>query len=209
MKENITFNWGENHLLIDLGNRIEPRIRILFWMELMLTSGLATIFLLQAFPLNSGWIHWITGVGAALLYFMAAFRFLRRMFFREQVVLDGTHITLVQRTFFSHKSQSYDRRHMGPLHYVGKDAKTDHPLKGRLYDYWGFETHERLIQTLHQDGSLYFNYGGFPVRFARGIYSWHAEEVVRIMKLYCGASLKLGAEWERMLQEQEWDDSQN
>ena len=96
---------------------------------------------------------------------------------------------------------------MGPLHYVGKPEKTDHPLKGECYDYFGLETHEHLLQSLHHEGNLYFNYEGFPIRFARGVYSWHAEEMVRMMQLYTGNTLKLGPEWERMLQEQEWDDA--
>jgi hypothetical protein len=201
MGQPITYHWGENHLSVDLGNRIQSRVRVLFTIELIVAFGAATLFLLKPLPGNDLWLHAAIAFSAAALYALAAYRFLQRMFYRERVVVDATHLTIMQRSFFNQKIRSYDRRNMGPLHYVGRDQKTDHPLKGRHFDYFGFETHERLVQNLHQDGSLYFNYGGFPVRFGRGLFSWDAEELVRMLQLYCGNSLVLGAEWAQMMQE--------
>lgn len=195
-------------MLIDLGNRIEPRIRILFWAELLLTSALASVFMLQAFPLQKQWIHWCTAFGAGALYLLGVIRFLSRVYLREQLILTQSHLTLVQKSFFRRKAQRYNWYQVGPLHYIGKEQKTEHPLKGRSFDYFGFDTHEHLIQSLHQDGSLGFNYQGHAVRFGRFIYSWHAEEVVRMMKLYMGDMLQLGSEWRQMTQEHEWDDAQ-
>jgi hypothetical protein len=95
---------------------------------------------------------------------------------------------------------------MGHLHYFGKEKKTAHPLKGKNIDYWGFEAQEHVIQQIYQEGSLYFNYNGFAIRFGRNIYSWHAEEVVRMMCLYAGEKLHLGTEWIDLMQEHEWED---
>lgn len=201
MKQNITYHWGQDHLRIDLGSRLEPRVKTLFWIELLVTCGAATLFLLEALPLLDSWLHALTAIGSAVLYFLAAYRFLQRMFFRECIVLSTTHFTIIQKNFFNRQIRSYDRRFMGPLRYLEKDEKTDHPLKGRHFDYFGFETHEKLIQTLHQEGRMYFTYGEDSVRFARGLYSWHAEELVNMMQLYCGKSLQLGPEWARMTQD--------
>ena len=208
MSQDITYHWGENHLFIDLGHRLERRVRILFWTELIITCGMASIILFTAFPLNRQWTHLATGVGAAVLYLLAAWRFLSRMAYRESLYLDDTHFTIVQSTFLKKQVQRYLWTEMGHLHYIGKDKKTDHPLKGAHYDYWGFETHEHVIQQLYQEGNLYFKYAGFSVRFGRNVYSWHAEEIVRIMRLYAGDKLHLGAEWSYIMQEHEWDDAQ-
>jgi hypothetical protein len=97
---------------------------------------------------------------------------------------------------------------LGRLHYEGKGPKTDHPLKGRCFDYFGFETQEQIIQTLHQDGNLYFDTPQGKLYFAAGVYSWDAEEMVQMMKMYMGTSLLLGPEWEEMLQAHEMDDAQ-
>jgi len=206
MKRGITYYWGKDHLLITLGNRTQGRILILFLSEFLLTAGMATIFLLRSIPFSGGFTHMVSGIGASLLYLLAAYRFLSRIFFNEQLLLDGQSLTIIKKTLFVHRADRYEWQHTGMLHYAGKSPKTDHPLKGKCFDYLGFETQEQLTQNLHQPGNLYFNYKGEPVYFASGVYSWDAEEVVRIMKLFTGASLRLGPEWEQMLQEQEMGD---
>ena len=60
---------------------------------------------------------------------------------------------------------------------------------------------------LHHEGNLYFDSMEGRIYFAPGVYSWNAEELVQIMKLYIGSSLQLGPEWREMLQEQEFDDA--
>lgn len=207
MKNKITYHWGEDHLLINLGNQTEPRIRVLFWAEFLLTIGMATIFLMESLPLSISFTHWIAGMGVSVLYLLAAYRFLSRILYSERIVLDQKYFTIIQRTPFSRQQRKYDWRNVGELHYLGKEAKTAHPLKGNCYDYFGFETQEHLIQSLHQDGNLFFNFSDYPVRFARGVHSWHAEEMVRMMKLYAGNTLRLGPEWAHMLEEQEFGDA--
>jgi len=204
MKEKIKYYWGRDHLMIDLGNRIEPRIRIIYWIEFLITIGIATIFLLQSAALSASWLHITASVGVGLLYLLAAYRFLSRVFYKEKIAVTNHHFVIIRQTPFQHRMASYDWERMGALHYIGKDTKTDHPLKGKCYDYFGFDTQERLVQDLHHDGNLYFNYDNIPVRFARGIYSWNAEEMVRMIRLYSGTSLQLGDEWKILMQEIDW-----
>jgi hypothetical protein len=206
-KRNITYHWGDKTLLITLGNRVNSRIRALYIAELVFTAAMATIFLVQSVPFRQGIVSWVATVGASLLYILAAHRFLARIFFSEQLILDSNHITIVRKTLLSRKVSRFNWRHIGELHYEGKGRKTDHPLKGKSFDYFGFETHENLIQSLHHDGNLYFDtMDGNRFYFAPGVYSWDAERMVQMMTIYTGSSLKLGPEWKEMLQEQETDD---
>jgi len=204
----ITYYWGEYNLLITLGNRTHVRIRALYLIEFLVTSGMATIFLLQCIPFKHTFVQWTACLGSSVLYLLAAHRFLARMFFTEQLLLEQHYLTIIKKTIFSQHVKRYDWRHIGMLHYEGKGHKTDHPLKGKCYDYFGFETQEQLIQSLHHDGNLYFDSMDGRVYFASGVYSWNAEEMVQFMKLYIGSSLQLGPEWKEMLQEQEFDDAQ-
>lgn len=206
-KSNVTYYWGDRNLLITLGNRTDVRIRALYMVEFLATSGMATIFLLQIFPFQQNFIHWATGIGAATLYILAAHRFISRIFYSERLLLDQASFTIIRKTPFSRQIKRYEWRHMGALHYHGKSRKTDHPLKGMCYDYFGFETQEHLIQSLHHDGNMYFDCIHGRVYFAAGVYSWTAEEMVQMMKLYLGSSLQLGPEWKEMLQEQEFDEN--
>jgi hypothetical protein len=206
-QRSITYYWGEKSLLITLGNRTHKRIRALYIMEFLVTSAMATVFLMQSLPFQHTFINWVSGVGASLLYILAAHRFLARIFFSERILLEQNSFTIIRKTIFSQKVRRYDWRYIGALHYEGKARKTDHPLKGKCFDYFGFETQEQLIQTLHDDGNLYFDSIEGRVYFASGVYSWNAEEMVQMMRLFIGASLKLGPEWKEMLQEQEFDDA--
>lgn len=203
MSKEIKYLWGDDHLMITLGNRTEPRIRILYLAEFVFTMSMATVFLVQALPLNESLAHWVAAVGSAIIYLLASYRFFARILYSEELLLTRYDLTITRKTPFTNRSRSYDWDNMGVLHYAGKAPKTDHPLKGKSFDYFGFETHEHLIQSLHHDGNLCFMYDGYTVSFARGVYSWDAEEMVRIMKLYVGSMLRLGPEWELMLQEQE------
>ena len=200
-QRNITYYWGDHSLLITLGNRTHKRIKALYCAEFLFTVGMATIFLLQSFPLTHSFIHWVGCIGASIIYLLAANRLLSRIFFSERLLLDEHSITIIRKTLFSKSIKRYDWLQTGALHYEGKGKKTDHPLKGISFDYLGFETHEQLLHSLHHNGNLYFDTYQGRVYFAPGVYSWDAEEMVQIMKLYIGSSLQLGPEWKEMLQE--------
>ena len=202
MKKDIKYKWGNDQLSIELGDRILPRIKLLFYAEFLLTTATASVLLIESYPFQD---NKLLSIGAALLYLTAAYRFLSRILFRETIILTPFDFIIHYHALFSKKTFTYDRSLIGPIHYLGKDVKTDHPLKGMCFDYFGFETQEQLIQSLHQEGSLYFNYAGFPVRFGRGVYTWHAEEMLQMMQLYCGGSLLLSADWENMLEQQHND----
>lgn len=206
MKPKIKYLWGKEHLTIDLGNRIEPRIRMIYWVEFLMTMGIATIFFLHSYKLQHNWVHLLANLCLCMLSLLAVYRFLSRMFYREKLVVTDNHFTIVRQTPLNSNKSSYDWESMGALHYIGKDAKTDHPLKGSSFDYFGFDAQEHLVQDIHHDGNLYFEFNGVPIRFARGIYSWHAEEIVRMIRLYSGSSLQLGAEWKYLMEEMKWHD---
>jgi hypothetical protein len=207
-KRKITYYWGDRNLKISLGNRTNLRIRALYMVEFLVTASMATIFLLQSFPFKHNFIHWAACIGAGLLYMLAANRFFARIFLQEDFLLDQQSLTLIRKTLFSQQVRRFDWKEVGVLHYEGKSHKTDHPLKGGCYDYFGFETQEQLIQSLHNAGNLFFTTPKGKIHFAVGVYSWDAEEMVQMMKLYTGNALKLGPEWKEMLQEQEFDDAQ-
>ena len=205
-KKGITYLWGKEDLQIHLGNRIENRIRIVYWAEFLVAIGMATIVVLQSLKLESSVAQLLIDAGACALYTIASYRFLSRMYFKEQIVVTTTQFHIIRQTPFARYHQSFDWRYMSPLRYIGKDRKTDHPLKGGCFDYFGFDTQEKLVQDLHHDGNLYFEYRGMPIRFARGVYTWHAEEIVRMIQLHAGQLLVLDDELQSILQETEWDE---
>jgi hypothetical protein len=206
-EHNITYHWGDRSLLITIGNKIAKRILALYISEFILTAGMATVFLLQSIPFKHNFINWLAATGSAILYLLAAYRFLARILYREQLLLDNNYLTIVRKTLLSRKINRFEWHNIGMLHYEGKTPKTDHPLKGKSFDYFGFETQEHLIQSLHHEGNMYFDTPTGRVYFAPGVYSWDAEKMVHMMKIYTGTSLYLGPDWEEMLQE--YDENTN
>lgn len=203
----ISYNWGEDHLAVTIGNNIPVRIRMLFWAEFLFTCGMTTLLLVYLLPAENTIMSLISMSGSALLYMLAAYRLLSRIFSTETLLLDNQSFTIISRNLFNQVTNSFEWKKIGPLHYGGKASKTDHPLKGGCFDYFGFETQEHLIQNIHEDGNLFFNYAGTTIKFARNVYSWDAEEMVNMMKLYAGGRFRLGPEWAQMQQPHEWDDS--
>lgn len=204
MTKSITYKWGSDSLLIELGNRTESRIQVLFWAEFLFTSGMATILLMQAMPLTSLFDIFIS-ICSSALYIVASYRFLVRMFSKEMILLNEYDIVLVRKTIFAARQRHFSWSGISPLYYIGQVQKTAHPLKGNSFDYFGFDTHEHLIQRLHHEGNLYFYYGGQPIHFARNIYSWHAEEMIGMMKLFAGDKLRLAPELQIILKSESVD----
>ncbi len=205
MKKSIQYNWGEDFLEIDLGNRVESRARTILVMELVITIAMATVFLLRAFQMEQGLISFLLCLGACMLYGIASYRFISRISFREKLIITESHLAHVKRTPVAKKYSYYDWRCVGTLHYIGKDIRTQHSLL-HSYDPFGLDRNEKLALDLHHEGNLFFFYKEQPIRFARGIYSWHAEEIVRMIQLYTGSSLKLGAEWEYLMETSDWEE---
>lgn len=207
MKKDIAYYWGGEDLQIDLGNRVDSRIKIILSVEFAVTIAMATVFFLRSFQVEQRYISFFLAAGAVVLYLMASYRFLSRIYYQEKIIITQDHFTLIVKTFLSSKRTSYDWKNIGTLHYVGKDFR-NMALFGdqESYDYLNFSKQELLVNDIHHSGNLLFYYKGNGVRFARGIYSWHAEEIVRMIQLYTGSSLKLGAEWEYLMETSEWEE---
>lgn len=209
-KNKISYQWGAEHMVVTIGNQTPLRIKMLFWAEFLFTCSMVTVLLAFSLPAHNNLENILFVSGSAVVYMLAGYRFLSRLFFREMLLLDNEGFTMVQRNIFNQKSHNYQWKQLGTLHYCGMPSKTDHPLKGKCYDYFGFETQERLIQNLHADGNLFFNHKGVAIKFAKGVYSWDAEEMVNMMRLYAGSKIRLGPEWAEMqAQTLGWDDMHN
>ena len=204
-KQEITYNWGKDHLQIELGNRIQPRIRFLFIAEFILMLSIASSFLHEAIPVAGNFTHFMLCIGATIIYMLASYRFISRIFFKESLYITTNAITIVQYSPFYRNTRTFNWNSISPIQYYGKQAKTDHPLKGNSFDYFGFETQEQLIQSLHHKGNLCFVCEEERIYFGRGIYTWDAEKIIRMIKLYVGPVMKLDEELDRMVTEFEQD----
>lgn len=203
MSSEISYHWGENELLIDLGNRTELGIKALFWTELVVTTSLATAILLQSFPIEDSWYNTLGAIASTALYLFASYRFLSRMFSTEKLLLKPQYMQIIKRSPFSYKVNEYEWEYIGPLHYVGERKRASELIKATGLDFFGLNSYEKIFYNLNNDGNLFFNYGGFSVKFGKSVYSWDAEEVVNMMRLYKGDKIVLGPEWDTIMHSHE------
>lgn len=204
MAKSITYKWGIDSLTIELGNRTETRMRVLFWAEFVLTAGIATALLINSMSFTS-FFEVIFCFCASALYTIASYRFLVRVFSKEEILLDEYDIVLIRRNFLATRHRHFSWSGISPLFYVGQAKKTPHPLKGDGFGFLGFQSQEHLIQKLNHQGNLYFYYGGHPIHFARNIYAWNAEEMIGMMKLFAGNKLRLAPQLQIILHSENVD----
>lgn len=205
LKQDIQYYWGDDRLEINLGNRVTPRIRMVLCVEFFITTAIAVLFFIRAFHIPSWELSLLLNSGAILLFVLASYRLLSRISYHEKIIATQQHLILQNKTLVSRHTWVYDWRYMGLLHYLGKEGKKQHTAKH--YDYLNFSHQELLLQDLHQSGNLFFTYKDTEhVRFARGVYSWDAEEIVRMIQLFAGGNIQLGSEWERLLESSEWEE---
>lgn len=202
--KDLKYFWGDASLHIELGDRTPNRIKMLYWSECIFLSGMATVFCDEAISSLSSGAHWVVVVIGAFLYAFAARRLINRLTFRESIITDNYSLMIRQRSIFSTKITTYSWQYIGTLHYLGVQPKTDHPLKGKSFDYFGFEAREHLIQSIHNEGNLFFRYGDISVRFGKGLYSWDAAEMVTMMQVFAGNALRLAPEWKNLMEEMEY-----
>ncbi len=204
---NITYHWGDHTLLITIGNKVSAKMRALFIFEFLFTAGMASIFLMLAIPFHNNLVSWIAVFGATLIYLLATYRLLSRFVFSEQLLLDTHYVTIIRKTLLSRKAVRYDWKHIGTLHFEGMQKKAYRSFVKRYFDHLNLGGQQYHMKGLPSEGNMYFDADGGRLYFAPGVYSSDAERLVQIMKLYTGTSLKLGPEWEDMLQEQEYGDT--
>lgn len=196
--QEMIYYWGPDYFSARLNHRVPRRILWLLVFEFLLLCGLATWILIQSWPPGNPLWTLLPAAGAVLLYLLALYRLVDRTLYKEQLLIDSQGITLLYRTPFRHQAWTCSWESMGPVRYVGMERKTDHPLKGNSFDYLGFETHENLTRFIHHEGNLHFTFNGKTIPFGRALYSWDAEDLIRMINLYAGNRLPLGPEWAEM-----------
>lgn len=159
-------------------NTLSTRIKILFAVKALYSGGGALLFLYvlimdgfeNLFPA-------ILAVAMIILCSVFAFRYLSKITETESIEVNAESMIVKSETIFSKKRQVYDIGKISKMNFSGFEKYTDHPLKGESFDYLGFQTTDKQIQTVHEEGSISFLYAGKIVSFGKRLPSWEAEKI--------------------------------
>ena len=193
MKNEIRYYWGDDHLLIALGRRIDYRVRTMFLLEFLILSGVATSFLLQAESLPVGNSFFSLATCSGILYLIAISRIFSRLYYSESIRLDQNAITQMRHSAVAiHiKSQPWDK--ISGLRYQQTAGSLPDP---RIYKRYLFLSGKarRQISEIKNSSRLYLETDNGRFYFASGINAENAIEIASMMKLYSGIKLSLGPE---------------
>lgn len=113
---------------------------------------------------------------------LAAFRFANSSVSSEQLIISKTKIIVKKKNLFSSQTLEFNRALISNFRHKGKTELTNHPLNGQSYDYLGFQTQEKLINEMHGEESIAFDYQGTTITFGNNLYLWEFETIEEALK---------------------------
>lgn len=114
----------------------------------------------------------------------------------EILLISPASLQLTKSGFLSKKVQSFNPKLIKQLFYLQRKEVTKHPLAGESFDYFGFQTQQQMINELHGEDKISFEYEGKTVAFGEHVYSWDFEEIEKIFKEYIGADFRFNEAFE-------------
>jgi hypothetical protein len=72
-----------------------------------------------------------------------------------------------------------------------------HQLAGESFDYLGFETQQQVINEMHGDKRLAFDYKGNTVTFGENVYSWDYDTLKEVLQEATGTDFSAINEWDK------------
>lgn len=122
-------------------------------------------------------------IGAFIyLYFWVSYMLLKQAFSYEKLSLGEGIAILEKGSVGKSSSEIYDISKIKNLQYnYQAEPSTEHPLKGKSIDYFGFGANDKVITNMHRDESIAFEYEGKTVYFGKRLYSWDFETIYELI----------------------------
>jgi hypothetical protein len=114
---------------------------------------------------------------ASVISGMAAYRFMHAATATEMLHVYGDSIAIINKSLFRERVQRFELDKIHNFRHLPKPDLTDHPLKGQTFDYLGFQTEQKVINEMHGDNRIAFEYEGKTLLFGKEIYSWDFREM--------------------------------
>lgn len=173
-----------------LSHAFDSRAKILNSGYFLCFAGPAIGLLVQ-----NGLYNWFNLVSLVMLYI--GIIFLNKACQAEKLIVQKNQITIVRSGFLNRKSFDYEVSKISKFRHLGKPEITKHPLAGESFDYLGFQTEQAVINELHGDNRIGFDYDSRTVTFGENIYSWDFEQLEIILYDITGNDFRYDDEFEK------------
>ncbi len=168
--------------IIILSKAFDTRAKILNIIYFAVFTGIAIAFANMAGPSFGNrvgiTIFVIVLVG---VYLLAGYRFINKALQTEKLVVNENTLTILKSGLLAGKNNAYHVNIITNLRHLDKPEITKHPLAGQSFDYLGFETQQQVINEMHGDAKIAFDYEGKTIKFGENIFSWDFEQIERTL----------------------------
>lgn len=190
--------------IITLSKAFDNRAKILNIIYFVAFSFAGLLFLNMAISSGTESIGLIIfTVGVVGVYLFAAYRFINKALQTEKIFVNKTHLIISKSGFLSQQSNSYNISQISNFRHIDKPATTKHPLAGQSFDYLGFQTEQQVINEMHGNNRLAFDYNGRTIKFGENIYSWDFEKLEVLLYDITGNDFRYTDEFEKTFKETE------
>jgi hypothetical protein len=190
----MTVTDDQNTKIITLSKAFDSRAKILNIVYFIVFTGFARYATIMLRLMDADYTSPRALFGIVMLvliaavYLFAAYKFLDKALQTETLTISAGKINL-SKGGFSKKSNDYDINLISSFWHLDKAALTNHPLAGQSFDYLGFQTQQQVIDEMHGDNRLAFNYKGSVVTFGENIYSWEFDEIAMLLNDAAGRNV--------------------
>lgn len=163
--------------LITLSKAFDSRLKSLNAFNFLLFFATGSFFLKKWVFLEPTVGLTIFMLGVVTVFYMVAYRFANKAAYSEKIFADKTRLQLIRQGLFQSKTKSFEPEEITSFRYLNKPELNRHPLAGDSIDYLGFQTQQKLINELHGDKRLAFDYQGRMITFGENVSSWEFDEL--------------------------------
>jgi len=180
----MTVQTFEHGTLIILSKPFDTRAKALY-LAYSIVFGVGGVFLL-----GSLFYEYLPIAGTMVLLaciiaqFVGSYRFGRSAMLQEEIFIDAKELILMVKGIGTMKRQVFDLASVTDIRFLDKPVMAPHPLAGESFDYLGFQTEQQVINEMHGDNRLAYDYNGRTVKFGKNIYSWDFDEILQLLRSY-------------------------
>jgi hypothetical protein len=179
----MTVQTFEHGTLIVLSKPFDTRAKALY-LAYSIVFGVGGVFLLSLLLYEYlSIVVTMVLLAGTVAQFIGCYRFGRSAILQEQIFIDDKELVLMVKGW-TMKRQVFDLASVTDFRFLDKPVMDPHPLAGESFDYLGFQTEQQVINEMHGDNRLAFDYNGRLVKFGKNIYSWDFAEILQLLRSY-------------------------
>ena len=190
--------------IITFSTALGSRAKILYaFYSLSFIAAVVMFFYILLTQQDLGIIALLACIITITAFLIAAFRFANKAFMREQLFVNKKELQLINQSILTENIRSYEITKISSFRHLNKPELTKHPLAGETFDYLGFQTEQKVINEMHGDNRLAFDYESKTVTFGENIYSWEFEELEILLYDVTGNDFRYNDEFEKTFKSEE------